>query len=328
MMTIKQFWSNYCENSSLHGLRFVVHEEAKPWERKYEHDPELRKKYENSLYVLGLLQYRHYRDLSLFVENNSMINLPLKNITDLMLTLMPTIDEVFESCYWRGTGYNCSDIIRLQRTEEGFCYSFNSKTSERTTNDSDINPPIAGPNGMLIPLRNNAAGMMTGFEVILKSLITEYFPKDKRSKGFNIMIHTPEDFPDISNSYKLFSELNQSSRISVSVSHIMADESLRWLTEKDRKCFLYQRKSVRKTNLPSYRSNALDNCYAKCRLETTYKMCNCTPYFFEVRVLIRNVQAPEREPGFPKWSMPVFMNCSCPSPCSFIGYRTELRNFP
>lgn len=45
---------------------------------------------------------------------------------------MPTIDEVFGSCYWRGTGYNCTDIIRRQRTEEGFCYSFNSKTSDRT----------------------------------------------------------------------------------------------------------------------------------------------------------------------------------------------------
>lgn len=97
------------------------------------------------------------------------------------------------------------------------------------------------------------------------------------------MIHTPEDFPDISSSYKLFSELNQSSRISVSVSYIRADESLRWLNEKDRKCFLYKRRSARDANLPSYRSNAVDNCYSKCRLETTYKMCNCTPYFFETR---------------------------------------------
>lgn len=41
-------------------------------------------------------------------------------------------------------------------------------------------------NGKLTPLRNNAAGMMSGLEVILKSLITEYFPKDKQSKGYNV----------------------------------------------------------------------------------------------------------------------------------------------
>lgn len=50
-----------------------------------------------------------------------------------MFQLMPSIDEMFRSCYWRGSVYKCSDIMRLQRTEQGFCYSFNSKTSERMT---------------------------------------------------------------------------------------------------------------------------------------------------------------------------------------------------
>lgn len=45
---------------------------------------------------------------------------------------------------------------------------------------------MTGPNGMLIPLKNNAAGKMTGVEFILRSLTNEYFPQDKRSKGFNV----------------------------------------------------------------------------------------------------------------------------------------------
>lgn len=49
-----------------------------------------------------------------------------------------------------------------------------------------INPPMDGPNGQLIPLRNNAAGKMTGLEIITRSLNTEYFPQDIRSKGFNV----------------------------------------------------------------------------------------------------------------------------------------------
>lgn len=55
--------------------------------------------------------------------------------------------------------------------------------------DSDTNPPMTGSKGKLIPLRNNAAGRMSGFEVILKGLVTEYFPKDKRSKGYNVSIN-------------------------------------------------------------------------------------------------------------------------------------------
>lgn len=97
-----------------------------------------------------------------------------------------------------------------------------------------------------------------------------------------IMVHTPEDFPDISSSYKVYSELNQSSRISVSVSHIRADESLNRLEEKDRKCFLYEERTTRTKNFPTSRSNAEDNCYSECRLRNTYKMCNCTPYYFDM----------------------------------------------
>jgi len=102
-----------------------------------------------------------------------------------------------------------------------------------------------------------------------------------------IMVHTPEDFPDISSSYKVYSELNQSSRISVSVSIIRADESLNRLSENDRKCFLYEERMTRTKNFPTARSNAEDNCYSECRLRATYRMCNCTPYYFEREGIIQ-----------------------------------------
>jgi len=101
------------------------------------------------------------------------------------------------------------------------------------------------------------------------------------------MVHTPEDFPDISSSYKVYSELNQSSRISVSVSLIRADESLHRLSENDRKCFLYEERTTRTKNFPMSRSNAEDNCYSECRLKATYKMCNCTPYYFDREGIIQ-----------------------------------------
>ncbi|XP_060875472.1 pickpocket protein 11-like [Metopolophium dirhodum] len=141
------------------------------------------------------------------------------------------------------------------------------------------------------------------------------------------MVHTPEDFPDISSSYKVYSELNQSSRISVSVSLIRADESLNRLSENDRKCFLYEERTTRTKNFPTARSNAEDNCYSECRLRATYRMCNCTPYYFDREVLQRNVQVSEEELEDPKWNAQDFMNCSCPHPCSFVGYTTEIRNY-
>jgi hypothetical protein len=103
-----------------------------------------------------------------------------------------------------------------------------------------------------------------------------------RSPSLQIMVHTPEDFPDISGSYKIYSEINQSSQISVSVSHIGADESIYRLGETDRKCFLYVERSAAQVNLPLYRSNSEDNCYSRCRLRTTREMCGCVPYYFDV----------------------------------------------
>lgn len=55
---------------------------------KYKDNPEMWKKYENSLYALGMLQYPNYKDLSVFVEDNPVINLPLDNISDIMLNVI------------------------------------------------------------------------------------------------------------------------------------------------------------------------------------------------------------------------------------------------
>lgn len=51
--------------------------------------------------------------------------------------------------------------------------------------DNEINPPMIGPDDMLIPLRNNAAGKMTGLEVLLRD-INEYFPNNMQAKGYNV----------------------------------------------------------------------------------------------------------------------------------------------
>lgn len=55
---------------------------------EYINEPELWKKYENSLYALGMLQYPNYNDLSVFVEENPVIDLPLENISDIMLNVI------------------------------------------------------------------------------------------------------------------------------------------------------------------------------------------------------------------------------------------------
>jgi len=53
---------------------------------KYENEPELKKKYENSLYTMEFLQYPYYKDLPSFIEINPVLtNFSQENISDLML---------------------------------------------------------------------------------------------------------------------------------------------------------------------------------------------------------------------------------------------------
>lgn len=88
-----------------------------------------------------------------------------------------------------------------------------------------------------------------------------------------VIVHTPEAFPDVSTSYKLHAVRNQIDRISVSVAQVKADDSLGRLSDKDRRCFMYE-----STTRPG--SNE-DMCYSECRTMTVYRACNCTQYFFK-----------------------------------------------
>lgn len=109
---------------------------------------------ENFLNALTLFQHPFYSRMLYYLESgmDDFLNkLASINITDFMLTVsilymriynrplgfiwflsikvMPTCDEVFKACFWIGHAFNCCELFSLQRSEEGFCYSFNSLTS-------------------------------------------------------------------------------------------------------------------------------------------------------------------------------------------------------
>ncbi|KAL4103731.1 hypothetical protein QTP88_019075 [Uroleucon formosanum] len=311
---------------------------------KYSNDSDLRTKWTNSLLALARMQFPHNTNLYYFLQNTPTVKIPLDDISDLMFRLAPSIEDVFINCFWRGVTYKCKDILRFQRTEEGFCYSFNSLTAERSANNEiNINPPFVGPDGILIPLRNNAAGTDTGLKLIMNNMSSEYFPTDNRRRGFNVIIHAPDGFPDVTTAYKIHAERDHITRISVSVAQVEADDSLNRLEDWNSQCYLY-RAMAKNLNSLVYKSSNEDTCFIKCRMRAIYQACNCTQYFFKLYkglgshcgiehipcliandILQRNPKIPENEPGFPKWSIPFSMNCSCKPPCSFTTYTTELR---
>lgn len=94
------------------------------------------------------------------------------------------------------------------------------------------------------------------------------------------MVHTPEAFPDVSIGYKVHAKRDRITRISVSVSQVKADDSLRRLSRQNHQCFMYNSAATDDVP-PSLQSNDEDTCYSECRMRTIYNVCNCTQYFFE-----------------------------------------------
>ncbi|KAI5736207.1 hypothetical protein M8J76_000998 [Diaphorina citri] len=246
---------------------------------------EERDQYLKSLFAMSLMRYPYYDQPWKYASsiNTSMAQLNKSEISNIMLKLMPTIKEMFEHCWWRGTHFNCEDILRLQRTEEGFCYSFNSKTAERNSM-STINPPFESANGTFKAMRSTAAGKLTGFEFQLKNLEDEYFPMDTRFKGYNIVIHSPENFPDVASNFVMYHDKGKVIRIPLKVATVIGHESLLKLSDEQRDCFFVDEFTYSQSytsEVPAYFANDAENCYQRCRLKSIETLCNCTPYFFQ-----------------------------------------------
>ena len=51
------------------------------------------------------------------------------NITDILMKVMPKCEEFIFNCTWSFLDTDCCDIFEVQKTDHGFCYTFNSLTS-------------------------------------------------------------------------------------------------------------------------------------------------------------------------------------------------------
>ncbi|CAG2065370.1 unnamed protein product, partial [Timema podura] len=89
--------------------------------------------------------------------------------------VMPTCQEVFEACFWHGKGIPCCELYQVQRSELGYCFSFNSLTTDGAKHcpawlDHDGDEEVKSQQDPECVLRRNmGVGSTTGLEVFLKS---------------------------------------------------------------------------------------------------------------------------------------------------------------
>ncbi|XP_025073796.1 uncharacterized protein LOC105426075 [Pogonomyrmex barbatus] len=89
---------------------------------------------------LSVMSFGDFDDLD-FLKNRSLHSLADIDVTYVLREVMPRCDQLLSECWWRNETRDCCEIFQVQKTEYGFCYSFNSELAETPpTNPAEARP--------------------------------------------------------------------------------------------------------------------------------------------------------------------------------------------
>lgn len=95
---------------------------------------------------------------------------------------------------------------------------------------------------------------------------------------FQIMIHNPDDFPDVSSNVMVFEQPRRVFRLGLKATVVVFDSALLDLSQEQRGCSLNEDQPPFHS-ISKWSSSSQNNCYIKCRLSAIYDKCKCRPYF-------------------------------------------------
>ncbi|XP_051176749.1 pickpocket protein 19-like, partial [Leptopilina boulardi] len=264
------------------------------------------------LYKLNFLNQSYYKELSDL------------NVTDIMFKIMPNCEDLLVKCQWRNFPQNCCNIFQVQKSEHGFCYSFNSLISENSSAVNELNMK-----------KVTGYGSRSGLQVFVELNNITVPPNKYREKkqqiesGIFISINDPLVWPKVINRIKAGSIAN----INVKCTSGYASDDVLNLSPSKIPCRLMDHKrNVRYSQ---------ETCISECRREHVIKHCQCNPSFYfasvknisscrvkdlkclyEKRGKFDNYQNPGDD-NFKEGTQDV-MTCDCPPACDYYNYEEKL----
>lgn len=212
--------------------------------------------------ALLALRYPVYQHFGLHLENSKSILLKLEkiNITELMIYALPECNEIFLECYWNGHLRNCCSLLSLQRSEGGFCYSFNSFTSEKNKNCIYRDAHIAD-NCSLLSTSNT--GIRSGIAILLK-------PPHKAT----VQVHHPNEYPE--EGMGSIVPVGNLDKLNIAVKPTITESSdeIRALPSYVSGCCFKDTTESIITRIYSQKS-----CLLECRMKFFQEQCGCLPYY-------------------------------------------------
>ncbi|XP_024947276.1 pickpocket protein 19 [Cephus cinctus] len=238
-----------------------------------------------------------------------------RSITAILEAVVPSCEDLFSNCWWRYGDRNCCELLRLQRTEYGFCYSFNSKTSEYL---EDQNEP---------PLVATDYGEWTGLRVTIRPKVIQPPPDFYSPYGIITGVTHPGAWPRTG----LLVTTGHSLQVQVQCTSGYATERVLQLDADKIPCKYIENKAYYQ-----------ESCYADCRREHVIKYCGCNPSFFFPSGVARDCTFDDID-CLVQWN-DVFnnfneieggdfnenssMSCDCPPECEYYMYTMRIASTP
>ncbi|KAG5865679.1 hypothetical protein JTB14_020630 [Gonioctena quinquepunctata] len=181
----------------------------------------------------------------------------------LIKQLAPKCQDILLKCSWADEEVTCSDYFEFTLTFEGYCCLFNYQkhVGANRNNANDVK-------------FQKISGMRNGLTIFLKNDLDDYFYANVPSKGVNVHVFDPRNFPDMtSGSFNsILVGAGTETLVDVSASLYSSSEGiLRYPLEK-RQCYFGFEKG---TDFGEYSES---DCILSCRIKAMKRLCECVPF--------------------------------------------------
>ncbi|KAK5641667.1 hypothetical protein RI129_010214 [Pyrocoelia pectoralis] len=315
---IKEYFLQYCETTTIHGMRYVG-ERGRYFMERLVWTVII---FSVSVICLGLIRhsYLRWRNSPVIVTFESSktsiskipfpavtlcpetkFNKEILNYTNMALKITNgkrlTREEYLLSTarvQWLGKTLNANEALFPIFTSEGLCYTFNM-LANREVYMSSLDNSIDSHNWLL------EDGYLAGDN-------TDTYPRRAFMPGVEgglVILHHPCEFPDVDNHFRL--PLDQAVVVSIKPSLLTVSPELLHYSPKDRKCYFAKEKY-----LATFKVYTQQNCLDECLSNYTLKECKCIPFYFPLTYMKIESNA---ESGN--------QQCECLPLCTSLSYDVE-----
>ncbi|XP_070528252.1 pickpocket protein 19-like [Cardiocondyla obscurior] len=222
------------------------------------------------------------------------------NVTQVLREVMPRCDQLLSTCWWRNADRNCCEIFEVQKTEYGFCYSFNSEMAQAAPVNSTESRPR----------RASGYGDWSGVKVTIHLGNITKPPHSEEIDGVVVIINGPRVWPNSG------TMVPPGSKVSVSLDCVSGYATKRVLELEEGK------QPCRYDRTGEYNQ---ETCLSLCKRYWVAKYCGCNPSFLFPANLF-NDYVVHFGGDYPRDISSMICNCS--PECDYNFYSAQFSNVP